>query len=284
VAHNGQEFYTILPLGPVARLDQTLPAAGGFFQVYDRLPQGGQPHYVAFDAPMMMMMDPTGTPAGGGQANLELIPVIGPRMESNPPGTQNGYVPWYLTAPWLRGMYNTVQQNWSGGGAGMAPICLGWWPRYPSALPQTGATAQHYRSRSYAWVGFPLSLTDARFDPAVFASDPVATVSVLDTQTSGLFTIEAHALSTGFDWSVTPAASLNNSAMPDQDVSAAFKQRAFSNTAVNGAELRVLWRYASAPSNDFSAISAACNSAPMIGPVRLRALAPAKVLTVESAR
>ncbi len=283
VAHNGQEFYTILPLGPVARLDQTLPQTGGFFQVYDKLPQGGQPRYVPFAARIMRLMDPSGT-AGAGQAKLELIPVIGPRMESQPPGTQNGSFPWYLTAPWLRGMYNTVQQSWSGGGAGMAPIAVGWWPRYPSALPQSAAIAQHYRSRSYAWVGFPLSLADARFDPAVFGSDPVATVSVLDTQSSGLFSLEARALSTGFDWSVAPAASLSNSAMPDQDVSAAFKQRSFSNTAVNGAELRVLWRYASAPSNDFSAVSAACNSAPMIGTVRLRALAPAKVLTVESAR
>ena len=286
LTHSGKEFYSILPLGPVARLDQTLPTQAGFFQFYDYM-QNGQPHWVNFDAPMAMLMNPSGTPAGGAgaQPQVELIPIIGPRIETHPSGqTNQPQWPWYLTVPWLRGMYNTVQQTWGPSGNNLVPIAVGWWPRYPSALPQSGLTSQHYRSRSYAWVGFPLSLNEARFDPTTFGSDPVATVSVLDMQTTGLFNLQAMALATGFDWTVAPPATLTNGAVSDQDVSAAFKQRQFTNVSVNGAELRVMWSYATPPSNQFAAIAAACNSAPMIGPVRLRALAPAKVLTVENAR
>jgi hypothetical protein len=283
--HNGPEPYTILPIGPVARIDGTLTDQTWFhFYDADRTGQTPPRNWVHFDAPAVMVCDPAGSPAGG-QPTLEVLQVIGPRKETDPPyQTNKPTYPWYSTAPWLRGLYNTVQHSWGPGAGGLSPIAIGFWPRYPSALPNTGVTAQHYRSRTYGWVGFPLSLTAARFDPALFAADPIASVSVLDSKTDDEFALEARALATGFDWTLARSVTLTNAAQADQDASAAFNHAQFTAKTVNGAELRIFWSYVPAASNKYEDLAAASNRAPTIGAVRLRALAPAKVLAVESSR
>ncbi|MBA3936449.1 MAG: hypothetical protein H0X38_03225 [Planctomycetes bacterium] len=266
VTHAGPEPLLILPIGPVAQIEGTLPEQD-FFQLSDQF-FNNSPSSPVLDAPVAMICDP-----GGDPTKVELVQFVGPR--------QRGNINSYVTAPWLRGLYNTVKQTWSASG-GQKPIVIGWWPRYASALPGTGTTAEQFRSRTYAWAGFPFRLHDARFDRALLAakSAEVATVKLLDPEIGDAFRIEARALARGFDWTPATVMTLNTASTTDQDVSTAFGP-AFTNQAVDGAELRLTWHYLKNPSGLLPDIAAAGNRAPVIGPVRLRCLAPTEILSVE---
>ena len=112
---------------------------------------------------------------------------------------------------------------------------------------------------------------------------PLAQVEVQPTESDDLFNLQVRA-------SGSPLVS--TAAMPDWaaltgnalgSASAAFNHSDFA-VPVDGAEMRVTWHYVPTPSPLLTDIANAGNRAPMLGAVRLRALAPAKVLAVEDAR
>jgi hypothetical protein len=209
-------------------------------------------------------------------------------------------------------MYNTTPIAWTGrpnpdAFDNLAPIAIGWWPRYPSALPNDYRTrmtdiGRYLRCRSYAWAGFPLRFHDCRF-----ASTDSASVTALGNG-DGLFDLDALGLDSTLDWNAAKIVRLlSGDAMPSDtpvDVSAVFSGPRFTaatdetinskleitsgtTRTVDGAELRVVWSYhAAAPTETVTAqwlqhVALNGNRAPMIGPVYLRARAPNKVLNVE---
>jgi hypothetical protein len=216
------------------------------------------------------------------------------------------------TASWLRGLYNTTPVAWNARPDAntfdnLAPIAVGWWPRYPSAFPNRYATTatdrgEYLRCRSYAWAGFPL-----RFHDCQFASINSAQVTVLSNG-EGLFDLDALGLDGTLDWNAAKIVRLlSGDGTPTKnaiDASATFSGPRFTATTdevinskleiangttktVDGAELRVVWSYHDAPLTSGTPTQwlqrAALNGsrAPMIGPVYLRTRAPNKVLNVE---
>ena len=193
--HRGQELVLHLPIGPVAEIRNTaLPI--------DQL--GPVAFDGSFAAPAMLLSS-----RNGDQMELTTMP--------------NNH-----TAPWLRGMYNTTPVAWearpdAATWSNLAPIAIGWWPRYPSAFPQrltddvanarvlqkkqktiplTNAEqiflqnhSSLLRCRSYAWAGFPL-----RFHDGQFSATDSASVQVLSNG-DGLFNVQALALDATLDWS-----------------------------------------------------------------------------------
>jgi hypothetical protein len=140
------------------------------------------------------------------------------------------------TAPWLRGMYNTTPVAWQDRPSAdtwdnLAPLAIGWWPRYPSGYPQT-LESQHaavenlvkkptttltreekntlaefsalMRCRSYAWAGFPLRFFGSRFPQEA----DLANMQVLSTGYEK-YDIHAFALDASFDWSQAGRVSAN---------------------------------------------------------------------------
>jgi hypothetical protein len=293
-AHSGPEPYLILPIGPVCVLAGPNGSGGSLpNQDWFRLDDGrygNTPDVIygtPFDAPVACISSPDGQ-------QLELTTFFGPRVT---PQQGKPDLIDHLAAAWTRGLYNTPVQTWGMSGT-LFPIVIGWWPRYASALPGSSSATwtalsadqqkAAFRSRTYAWAGFPLRYYDARFDPALFTPpDAIATVNVLDTTSTDLFQLEARALATGFDWtasSVATLATLGDNNLPGSG-GKPFDHAQFANKkATNGAELRVNWRYVPNPSGNLADIAKAANCAPMLGPVRLRCLAPARILAVEDAR
>jgi hypothetical protein len=288
--HSGREPLIYLPLGPVAPLNGPLTKDSE-----GQLPLA--PGTASVDAPALLVSS-----ADGSRYEFITAP--------------NG-----ATAPWLRGLYGSCtpelatpsQPAWTAdSGTGLAPLLIGWWPRYASAMPAesapqwTGLTAVQQsamlRSRSYSWAGFPLRFYDAMFMP----SDDLGSITVLD-DAGASFVLTARALSSGFDWNRADTAvaevalpigttSITSAFLTDQfaPVQAATRRR--QAMPVDGAELRVLWRYRAYPlvppksmptptaNQLFALINAQANSAPTLGPAVLRCRAPSKVIAVESAR
>jgi hypothetical protein len=253
-AHNIGETILILPHNPVGILRSSLPKA-----------RIGYIEHATYPAPALIISSPDG-------ADSEIVEL-----------------PNQCSAPWLRGMYNSVSHDWDKTG-NLAPITIGFWPRYSSALPEQSSTANLFnpsamlRSRSYAWAGFPMRFFDCRFDAELARS---AALRVLDTA-DGMFALEARALSDGFDWNNARAVDLGDRP-GDKDASRVFDHEQFHDASgsvlpVDGAELRIHWRYSRAPTNDLAEMADNGNAAPTLGPVRLRGKAPCKVLGVESAR
>ncbi len=288
--HQGTELVLHLPIGPVAEV------IGGFNPTPPGLPLPLPTTYlgrVQFEgtitAPAMLL-----TSRNGERMELTTMP--------------NSH-----TAPWLRGMYNTSASNWEARASvttwsNLAPLAIGWWPRYPSALPNNMSArpadaGEFLRCRSYAWAGFPL-----RFHDCTFTGPGVASVQVLSNG-SGMFDTLALALDGTLDWSAATAmvllAGSSAPAVAAVDASAAFNTQRFitigdeeitprlttpdgTPRAVDGAELRVTWRYHRAaltssmtPALWLQQAAQNGNRAPMIGPVYLRTRAPNKVLNVE---
>jgi len=130
------------------------------------------------------------------------------------------------------------------------------------------------------------------------------------------FTLFARALASGFDWNRTDvqnaqvtlpaipvpaiAGSLPEAAAVVTAIDPTFVSDQFQPvpsggttrqaTSVDGAEVRVFWRYTTypiaAPTQGvwFNNLANQANSAPTLGPAVLRCRAPAKVIAVESAR
>jgi hypothetical protein len=305
-AHQGPELVLHLPIGPVAEVIGTIPSTEEF----------GSNH------PLFLMARKTG------QMGIKFIGPLNLASDFNAPfnspavllTSRNGdqqemtVLPNNHTAPWLRGMYNTTPINWVDRGSAaeipdLAPLAIGWWPRYPSGYPKDLSTrsdverAAFLRCRSYAWAGFPLRFHDAQFGGA-----DLATVTALSTG-GGLFDLQALALDGRMDWGaakMVPSLNGNPSATPvnispvfnsevfkvlTPDPDSRMNQTANAIRTVDGAELRIIWTYHNAllpsirtpesPAEFLKKAARNGNSAPMIGPVYLRAHAPNKVISVE---
>ena len=281
-AHQGPELVLHLPIGPVAEITT---AIGEDFIGSVSLEPGG-----IFNPPAVLL-----TSRNGDQQEMTVLP--------------NNH-----TAPWLRGMYNTTPINWVDRGSAaeipdLAPLAIGWWPRYPSGYPKDLSTrspverSAFLRCRSYAWAGFPLRFHDSQFSGA-----DLAQVTALSTG-GGLFDLQALALDGRMDWGVAkmvplPIGSISAPAT-DMDMSAVFNSEIFklltpdtedkshfndtvAIRTVDGAELRIIWGYyddplpaTASPAEWLQKTARNGNSAPMIGPVYLRARAPNKIISVE---
>ncbi len=308
--HKGPELILRLPIGPVTEVIGSVPPP---------------PVTIPPTPPKPMGIDFTGP--------LDLVPLPAGRS-FNPPAvlltSRDGksqeitVLPNNHTAPWLRGMYNTTPINWAvrppvpaiappptNGSQppplppipNLAPLAIGWWPRYPSGYPKDLSTraaderAAFLRCRSYAWAGFPL-----RFHDTQFGGTDLAQVTALSTG-GGLFDLQALALDGRMDWGVAKMDSLlngNNSnafnseifkVLTDESLNSRLTNEAGAIRTVDGAELRIIWTYrdkpliednpAASPAEWLQEAARSGNSAPMIGPVYLRARAPNKVISVE---
>jgi hypothetical protein len=259
--------FLVLPVGPVTRFADRYETPGGHTLTgsfyYFQTPE--------LRAPLALVCGRDGAPTAH-----EVLGTIGPLPLRWRVGRDTVGFHYFFRADWMRGLYNTPQ-----GGLDGDQVVIGWWPRYAPCLPQR-ATAQHLRSRSYPWVGFPLRLFDSSFDTALFAGDPIAEVTVVD-EIDQLFALDARAMATGTDWSTVPASELRQGG--NSNLNAAFMHGQFAGRTVDGAELKVSWRYNVPPSGDLRDLAAAGNRVPpRVGPTRLRCLAPAKILATEYAR
>lgn len=316
-----------LPIGPVLQLANgsitcQSTASGGqpgsFITLSDQSATGGNPTPATLQAPAAMLVSADGQ-------TMEMVGLIGPYQTN-----QNGAATAgdYITASWLRGMYgtqiNTAGWNASGGQAGAPPLVIGWWPRFPSALPNGALTPQHYRSRAYAWLGLPVGMIGAYFDPAriqsYFPGMPMLPIDADDQHS--FFTLQARALAAldrwtnvgngpAMDWSmqqgvaITPTGQYLSAApsdagavfAPGNDVAGCFSTTSPNGShqaqPVDGAEVRVTWQYATAPVAQgasaqmgpaLAQLALDGGLAPTIYDARVRFLAPIRVLATERSR
>lgn len=285
VVHRGPEPVLVLPIGPVTRLLQSINQGGtneqGLF-VSPATNRGQNQHHVV-NAPAMLFCSPDGK-------KMELIAA-----------------PNRCIAPWHRGMYNTVPIAWTGSASGVNTqsdtLVIGWWPRYPSGLPNRQAPiwstgpqqlSALLRCRTYPWMDFPIRFHDTWLT----GGNGLVDIEMIDDGI-GTFNVLASALDQGFAWdeSITNSFTLNPSGA-GQDATSIFSR--FQRQAVDGVEVRVRWEYRLAPADGsnlsqtsgsgnpasvfLDRVATAGNTAPMIGKVKLRARAPAKILQVEETR
>lgn len=177
------------------------------------------------------------------------------------------------------------------------------------------------RSRSFAWAGFPLRLRGMRMDPGIKVLDgtldmappsPELTKGIADIGIASVAgcDLDVRALATrdpdppsapdpspvSSDWSKAPAVVLGNGA--NSELTSPFNWTRFINREIDGAEVRVHWTYATSSSGIFAAAAAqgcaprlgaadsAAAAAPAAGTaaVKLRCVAPTRVLAVEEVR
>ncbi len=307
IAHSGAEAVLFPPIGPVWLLAGTL--AQGYEGAVQLAPVPGTPAPAQqpLDAPAFLISSLDGQ-------SMELV------------AAPDGWTaPWlrglYGSCPPELATGGGAAAAWNGA------LVIAWWPRYPSALPGaltkqwTALSAVQQsamlRSRTYAWASFPLRFYDAWFSSA----DDLGYVTLLDDAKvlqgppqqaafggygDPTFDVFARALAAGFDWvqtdTATPialpempfpvSAAVAGTAQPmGVPISAAFANAQFAPggtvAKVDGAELRVLWRYhapATTTAIDLVGLANLCNRAPTIGQAKLRCHAPAKLVGVESAR
>jgi len=245
--------------------------------------------------------------------------LLGPDVHGEPgnPALPNPNLGKFTTAHWLHGMYDSVPATaaWA---ATNNPIFIGWWPRYASSLPaddgNASPTVEQFRCRSFAWVGFPVTVAEGFFWPKLLATFPapwssmrMAEVTNIDDRRDAnganpAFIVEARALTAkeDDDWTGAlggPAIAWRSQAATDlvptstalgtvTDASAVFDandtlQRFSDGTQAvggHGAELRITWHYTAKPSSLLRDVANAGNLAPAIGSVRIRGLAPVTVL------
>ena len=323
-----------LPIGPVrCLLDDPLAPITNFvnnkwFAVSE---DGTQLSTAQFIAPSVLVADPL----DGALTEVVQLAGIDTRATiSQWDGTSNSRLTWtnlnankWITAPWLRGMYNTPTTTaWvkkSGGNGDVTPLLIGWWTRFPSALPHvppsqpTDATAQ-IRSRVFPWVGFCGNLARARFSDtdtdmpfAVKFDASLATNTVLTDPIPNL-EVEIRAMAGDIDgdrthagaledqdparaglgdWLTRPAAQLPlitawNNITPLFSLNVGGKpwNVAGQPNETNGVEVRISFRYKGNPSSYLADIARAANRSPLISGARLRCHAPLTVLSTEGAR
>jgi hypothetical protein len=274
--HVGDEIIMHLPLGPVDEIRNALNE-----NLQGEVLFAGQ----SIDAPAVLLVS-----RDGKKHELVTFP--------------NGH-----TAPWLRGLYNTTPVKWAarpsdGSIINDAPIAIGWWPRYPPALPRDTLTqnadirAALLRCRSYAWANFPF-----RFHQTYFKGNESSSTTILDDG-AGLFDFTALVLRGGLSWDNWPTTSkmeltettgklnvLTGLFLGDQFMYTGGSSR-FPNNGdpafVDGVDVRVIWTYLKppiktedAPSDWLRNAARNANHAPMIGPTIIRGRAPSTVLSVE---
>ncbi len=304
-AHQGPELVLHLPIGPVAEVIGTIPATEDLTEPLSRVARSKGQMGRNFVGPLNLASDP----------NIPFNPPAVLLTSRNGDQQEMTVLPNNHTAPWLRGMYNTTPINWVDRGSAaeipdLAPLAIGWWPRYPSGYPKDLSTrspverSAFLRCRSYAWAGFPLRFHDSQFSGA-----DLAQVTALSTG-GGLFDLQALALDGRMDWGVAkmvPSLNGNPSATPvnispvfnseifkvptDEALNSRLTNEAGAIRTVDGAELRIIWTYHdkplieedpdASPAKWLQDTALTGNSAPMIGPVYLRARAPNKIISVE---
>ena len=253
-----------LPIGPVTELDSALPlnvTGHVTFRLGDRI-----------DAPAYLICSPDGQ-------DMEIVSL-----------------PQMITAPWLRGMYGTTPHAWPT--AAGAPLVIAWWPRYPSAFPYIGTAgasalnlslgdqSRLLRCRAYAWASFPVRYHDTYFVDA----DPF-TIDFPPPPPDSNVNVRYAAMVNGQDWSFGMFKSPYLSAgalLPSHQLFAAapFTDGAGHPLPVDGAEVRVIWQYATPPYAGTDAVTfltqaaANANQAPMFGGAKIVARAPSKILAV----
>ena len=295
----------MLPIGPVFSIPDADKIDGDWFSFTDgrvfsndaskRLPS-------ALRAPALVICDADGTAS----TNIESLFPAGPDIHQNipdrtlppPTPTPNPNFMKHHTANWLRGLYNTTEKSWSS--SPLPPLAIGWWPRYPSAMPSTTTlTAQHFRSRVYSWAGFPWHLQRMRFDP----NDFITAAFDADENQALPLSVEARVMAGAINGDLTePGAREGYSSYLDWS-KLAFEAMTLpsvwtSTPAIfpwnpkrddaDGIEVRFSWRYdaTSLPPSTNPAFDLALpmNRAPVISAVTLRGHAPITVLSSEESR
>jgi hypothetical protein len=306
-SQSGHERLSVMPLpiGPVAELASPLAGAGAdvvgvvaqqYYRDAETWPVGRGSQ--AGDQRLSLAAPATLLSADDGSA-VECLRLV-PRPYSNQ----------VVAGAWLRGLHGSAVTAWTGqqlivnrptawvdwsvnppppalqpvSPTPSNPAVIGWWPRYAPGMPGVPGP-EHLRSRSHAWAGFALRLHGSRFDPGISAlSAGVAEVEVV--KANG-WVLEARALAAGtttaelFNWDASPMSALvegDNPGLTDP-----FSWSRFANREVDGAELRLHWHRVSAGTG-LDAIAAAQGRAPRIGAVRLRCVAPTRILSVEEVR
>ena len=298
-----------LPLGPVRTLPDPLPASSTtWFKVAVDGATGSTDDFVA---PAVLIVDPLGDET---QTEAIQLAAIDRRQKigqwNGPIGgwTNNNFQKW-VTAPWLHGLYNTPTHDWAPSG-GLQPIVIGWWTRYPSALPSKSSpqlagtdSAAQLRSRAFPWVGFCSNLARSRFDDATMPffinfDSSLKTNTVLN---DGDMIVELRAMTGAIDGDpkVTGAfADPAGSSLGDWNARTALTMLLASGpqtglftwnqplkpNETDGVEVRLSFRYKTDASSALSDIARAANRAPLIGGAKLRFHAPLTVLATESAR
>jgi hypothetical protein len=304
----GQEVMR-LPVGPVRTLLNPPDLANNdWFEVSV---DGTHASSLAFTAPAVLVADPLDG------SITEIIRLAGiDTRQSLTQWISGNQVTWtnknfnkWLTASWLRGMYNTPKQTWALNGT-LQPILIGWWTRYPSALPNTqlsGAEgAAQLRCRSYPWIGFPLHVARARFDngtmPFQVNFNPGLTVNEVLT-TNPTLQVEIRAMAGAIDGDPKrPGALENGASLGDwqsvnpvvlpvggaggwTDIANLFTWNvAGQPNETEGVEVRVAFRYTTTASSNLEDIARAANRAPLISGAKLRFHAPVTTLGAEHAR
>ncbi len=228
---------------------------------------------------------PASLVCGRNGGNPRVVQFVGPRTyqrqapkwmsELTPPrwDPQGGWASFsdFTIANWMLGLYNSItDEPIATDGPQPGDFVIGWWPRYPSALPEDSTcTPAHFRCRTYAWAGFPLRYSDSWF------SLGSAEATVLDAAD---FNVLFRAMSSGVDWKtgITASTEAKNAFLPANNSAFDFP--------VDGAELRVTWHYKDPRTSVLSDIAANGNRAPRIGPVILRCRAPTQILDTETSR
>ena len=306
-----------LPVGPVRTLiDPLLKGSKDWFAVAVDGATGSTDDFIA---PAVLICNPLGDPTGTTNEVIQLAAIDRRQKISQwngPTGgwTNNNFQKW-VTAPWLRGLYNTPSRDWISVAGGLQPIAIGWWTRYPSALPSnsspplsgTDAAAQ-LRSRAFPWVGFCSSMARSRFDDnampftidfdtslstnkALFDAGSLsvefrAMVDSIDGDSTVKNTLAYTSKNSFGDWSKITAVEINSPLNGINTLSGLFPWDATTPAIheTNGIEVRVSFRYTEDPSAVLSDIARAANRAPLIGGAKLRFHAPLTVLATESAR
>ncbi|MBA3710384.1 MAG: hypothetical protein H0W83_16370, partial [Planctomycetes bacterium] len=290
-----------LPLGPVLRCANDITASAWHILTDVDTSAPSPVPVLPLNAPAALMCS-----AGGETEKAEILQFIGPNLRVIRLGDTNPDQGKYTTADWLRGLYNTNVNTWA---AADSPLVIGWWPRYASALPTADSTVtQHFACRSYAWVGFPTTVYGGYFlkglldsfpttGPFPYRGEPMAEV-VVSEHFKGFFDVEARALADNNDWAnvtwkqqqpVSLITGSNASAVfsPPNDACGCFSNGvagALTAKPVDGAELRVTWHYSKTPSSNLRSVAESGGRTPVIDRVRMRCLAPVRVLANERAR
>ena len=322
----GQEVMR-LPVGPVRFLSDGTKLLPGGDNTY-QMKSDEQTLSGSFSAPCALIAEPVRSAPEPWTAHQEILnqgaydgraqlSSYDPANPSTPFTWPNPNANRWLTAQWLRGLYNTdPTQPWAdqpGGRGQLHPLVIGWWTRYPSALPKVipaTTAAQQLRCRHYPWAGFPLNLHGARFDnlhPPEISFDPTLAANKVLTEPNPNLQLEVRAMAGSIDGVTTVAGAIGDALgssfsdwsqiTPVSPSLAAGGWLPIANlftwnssggpdTAkiTTGVEVRVTFRYTGVTSGDLSDIARAANRAPLISGFKLRAHAPVATLAVEDAR
>lgn len=302
----------VLPIGPVAELVGTLPAAataGTGVELIDRprdvydaivlAPDSWDEHTTHLRrAPYHLICSPDGSSA-------EMTRLL-----------ERHYSKQVTVAPWLRGLYGTTAQTWQPTGA-LNPLVIGWYPRFAATLPRNlpsgtlpgGGTQTDalLRSRSLAWAGFPIRWYGMRTMRLDRTATPAAPMPITALAAAGGpaqlpiagddITVQIRALATNLDpaslfaWGTAPptTASLTGGTTEIQAVSA-FAWAPFLDREIDGAEMRVHWAWQPPASPPTPLLMVAEHQGRILrigqggsGTI-LRCMAPVRVLAVEGLR